>query len=240
MFSDIIENGKMAMSNALPVEVQWTILQLIPVKDYVKAFAILYLRQGLKCIEFWENFNFEDLDSVTDEFVDLFQTFGDLIQRVVWHYTTWNALTSVNSCYRNFTNVTHIDLSENVQVQSLGFLDSTTNLVELRLVSCINIAEVEFVNFLPYPKYLQSIDIPECNISERSLVSTVPNLTGVKYLNVLDTSLLTIDTVAAIALKLDRFEFCPLLHANRLVDWILKIAMTLVDVTAILQLGPWI
>lgn len=208
--------------NVLPLEIQSTIVKLIPCNDWHKILEVAILKAGLSDQRLWTLTNL-DLFALKDEDIQLFQVYGHLIDSLEWHEKSWQSVVSIQEVFDSFSNVVHLDVSGNSVITSLDFLVCFKNLCHLNISSCNNIGRINLVTNVRSLQHLMYLDISDCTrFRVADIINFSKRLRLLKYFNVRDTVSLSVDSVRQVAhnlTNLTEFKFCPLVYRSYVHVW---------------------
>ena len=201
----------------LPRELQTKILELVPLNLWPHLKQILPL--GLDSHSVWKNINFDKIDEVDDDLVDLVLLHKDSIKKLVWNFTTWRSSINCNLVLQRFDNLEYLDVAFNENLSDIFFLYHLRKLKHLDLCGCCAVQSYQFEIILPALSDLVSLDVGDCDISKDCILQLVENR-KFNLLNVKDCFSIYIEEILEISKNVEVFEFCPLLTRDSLEDWI--------------------
>ena len=207
----------------LPLELQRRIINFLPHTDWFKVLDVPFLCNGLAIQQLWNITNL-DLFEIKDTDIPLFRACGHFIDSLEWHERSWQSHIALNIAFQSFTNVVHLDLSNNHKLTTLDFVTECKLLCHLSISNCIGIPRVNAVTVLKSLDSLMYLDISECDqIRLKDIILFSKKLKRLQYLNVRDTVSLNVETVLTVErnlIYLSEFWFCSIVYHGSTQDWI--------------------
>ena len=201
----------------LPREIQTKIIQLVPLNLWPHLKNILPL--GLDCHCVWKSINFDKIEEVDDDLVDLVLLHNDSIKKLVWNFTTWSSSINCNLVLQRLDNLEYLDVAFNQNLTDINFLYHLRKLKYLDLCGCCAVQSYQFEIILPTLSDLVAPDVGDCDISKECILQLVQNR-NFEFINVKDSFSIEIEEILEFSRNVQVFEFCPLLTPNSLEDWI--------------------
>ena len=198
---------------SLPVELQSDIIRRLPINDWPKVAIIPFLKAGLDLPSLWKVVNLDEVDEISNAFVDLALNYGKHVKKFYWDYSVWKSDVHPTEFLNTLSAVKEVSIVGNDNLCTLQWLCNNNEITHLSVAQCNNIIGSDFDAVVPTLKNLVSLDVSECyQCSKDKLLNILPQLPYLEYCNVRDCCSFEYDVIIELVTDLPcvkQLSFCP-------------------------------